>query len=93
VLYFYLPNLTQTSVEANTMSLSCNNQSFDPVLGGSGGGGAGGDVPKCSRGGKKLRSNMGAKVNIDVELRMGMGMGIRMNMRYPVQDKDKIVSI
>ena len=50
------------------MSLSCNNQSSDPVLGGSGGGGgAGGDVPKCSRGGKKLRSNMGAKVNIDVE--------------------------
>jgi hypothetical protein len=48
------------------MSLSCNSQSSDPILDG-GGGGGGGDVPHCSRGGKKLKSNMGAKVNIDVE--------------------------
>ena len=32
-----------------------------------GDGGGSGDKAKCSRGGKKLQSNMGAKVNIDVE--------------------------
>ena len=42
----------------------------DPVLGG-----GVGDVPNCSRGGRKLRSNMGAKVNIDVEERDGPGNG------------------
>jgi hypothetical protein len=31
------------------------------------GGGGGGDVPECSRGGMKLRSRIGPKVNIDVE--------------------------
>jgi len=37
-------------------------------LGGGGvGGGGGGGVPNCSRGGKKLRSNITVKLNIDVE--------------------------
>ena len=37
-------------------------------MGGGGvGGGGGGGVPNCSRGGKKLRSNITVKLNIDVE--------------------------
>ena len=40
-----------------------------------GDGGGGGDKAKCSRGGKKLQSNMGAKVNIDVEDGDGDGDG------------------
>jgi len=42
---------------------------------GDGDGGGGGDKAKCSRGGKKLHSNMGAKVNIDVEDGDGDGDG------------------
>ena len=47
-------------------SLNYINQRLDPADGGGGGGGGGG-VDKCSRGGVKLRSNAGARVNMDVE--------------------------
>ena len=50
-------------------SLNYINQRLDPADGtpmlGTGGGGGG--VDKCSRGGVKLRSNAGARVNMDVE--------------------------
>jgi hypothetical protein len=50
------------------MGLMCSGIS-GPILGGAGGvaRGGGGDVPECNRGGMKLRSSMGRKVNIDVE--------------------------
>ena len=49
------------------MGLRCT-RSSGLVLGRAGGVvGGGGDVPECNRGGMKLRSSMGRKVNIDVE--------------------------
>jgi hypothetical protein len=81
------PKSTQTSFEANNTSLNGINQGSDSILvggegggrvrggGGGEGGGGGGGVPNCSRGGRELRSNMGAKVNTDVENEDGDGDG------------------